>query len=308
MNAAIAKLSAIAAASARGGAVLVVAIVVALARLLLPLVLLHRHYDDTIAALTDRLERYRRVAAQAPEYRKALEAMREKDARRFFLKNTAPNLAGAELQELVRAAIESNGGRITTSQNQVPRDEGRFRQIGVSVQFFASTPALQKILYALEASPPYLLVEKHDAAAAQRVSRLQAAARPGAGSQRPARCGGLRVCRAGQEVNGTRPQEDTPMNKLSTPLQSALWWLLPLVALAAIVRLGNRIGARAVRDAARKPRRRSHAQAGGHGAAARIRNTGRCGRVARKPSSARCSIHTRRPASQAAQERQGSRR
>jgi hypothetical protein len=32
----------------------------------------------------------------------------------------------------------------------------------------------------------------------------------------------------------TRPQEDTPMNKLSMPLQSALWWLLPLVVLAGL--------------------------------------------------------------------------
>jgi hypothetical protein len=158
MNAAIAKLSP-SRQRVLAVALLVVAIVVALLTLLLPLVLLHRHYDDRIAELTDRLERYRRVAAQAPEYRKALEAMRERDGRRFFLKNAAPNLAGAELQELVRSAIESNGGRITTSQNQVPRDEGRFRQISVSVQFFASTPALQKILYAIEASPPYVLVE-----------------------------------------------------------------------------------------------------------------------------------------------------
>ena len=158
MNAAISRLP----ASRRrvlAVTLLVVAVVLALSLFVLPLVLLHIHYDDTIAGLTDRLERYRRVAAQAPEYRKALEAMRERDGRRFFLKNTAPNLAGAELQEFVRAAIESNGGRITTSQNQAPRDEGRFRQINVSVQFFASTPALQKILYALEAGPPYLLVE-----------------------------------------------------------------------------------------------------------------------------------------------------
>ena len=127
--------------------------------LLVPLVLLHNHYDDTIATLADRLDRYRRVIAQAPEYRNALDAMRAKDGRRFFLKNTAPNLAGAELQELVRTAIESNGGRITTSQNQGPKDEGRFRQIVVSLQFFASTPNLQKILFALEAEPPYLVVE-----------------------------------------------------------------------------------------------------------------------------------------------------
>jgi hypothetical protein len=140
-------------------ALLVVAVVVVLSVLLGPVLLLRKHYDDAISELTDRIERYLRVAAQAPEYRKALEAMRAKDGRRFFLKNTAPNLAGAELQEQVRVAIESNGGRITTSQNQGPKDDGRFRQITVTVQFFASTPALQKILYAIEAQPPYLSVE-----------------------------------------------------------------------------------------------------------------------------------------------------
>lgn len=138
---------------------LLFAVTLGLALLLGPVLLLHRHYDTAIASLGDLLDRYRRVAAQAPEYRRALEAVRGKDGRRFFLKNSAPNLAGAELQELVRAAIENNGGRITTSQNQGPRDEGRFRLIVVSVQFFATTPALQKILHAIEAQPPYMLVE-----------------------------------------------------------------------------------------------------------------------------------------------------
>jgi hypothetical protein len=140
-------------------ALFVVAVLIVLSVLLLPVVLLHKHYNDAIAQLSDRLETYRRVAAQAPEYRKALDAMREKDARRFFLKNSAANLAGAELQELVRAAVEGNGGRITTSQNVAPKDEGRYRQIGLNLQFFATTPNLQKILYALETQQPYLVVE-----------------------------------------------------------------------------------------------------------------------------------------------------
>lgn len=158
MNAAIARLAP-PQQRALAVALLVVAVVLALSAVLLPLYFLHKHYDDTIAAVSDRLERYRRVAAQAPEYRKALDAIREKDGRRFFLKNTAPNLAGAELQEYVRAAIEGNSGRITTSSNQGTRDDGRFKQIVVTVQFFATTPALQKILYAIEAQPPYLVVE-----------------------------------------------------------------------------------------------------------------------------------------------------
>ena len=138
---------------------LVLAVVVALAIVLGPVIALHRHYDAAIADISDRLHRYERVAAQAPELRVALTAMQQRDARRFFLRNTATNLAGAELQELVKGAIEGNGGRITTSQNTTPREDGRFREIGVNVQFFATTPALQKILLAIESHEPYMIVE-----------------------------------------------------------------------------------------------------------------------------------------------------
>ena len=134
-------------------------LLIALLALLGPLILLHRHYDKAIAETTDRVAILRRIAAQAPELRRALDTMKERDSRRFFLRNTAPNLAGAEMQELVKAAIESNGGRITTSQNTSPREEGRFKQIGVNVQFFATTPSLQKLLGVLESQQPYLLVD-----------------------------------------------------------------------------------------------------------------------------------------------------
>ena len=138
---------------------LVAVVVIVLAVVLGPIVLLHRHYDAAIADTSDRLTRYERIAAQAPELRAALTGMQQRDGRRFFLSNTATNLAGAEMQELVKAAVESNGGRITTSQNTTPREDGRFREIGVNVQFFATTPALQKILYAIESHEPYLIVE-----------------------------------------------------------------------------------------------------------------------------------------------------
>ena len=158
MNAAIARLPA-GQQRALAIALFVVAVAILLSVLLLPVVLLHLHYNNAISSLTDRRETYRRVAAQAPEYRKALDVMRDKDAKRFYLKNTAANLAGAELQELVRAAVEGNGGRISISQNQAAKDDGRYRQIGLNVQFFATTPNLQKILYALESQQPYLVVE-----------------------------------------------------------------------------------------------------------------------------------------------------
>jgi hypothetical protein len=134
------------------------AVIAVLSLVLVPVLLLHRHYDEAIDESADRLMRFRRVAAQAPELGKALEAVRERNGRRFFLKNTAPNLASAELSELVKAAIEGNGGRITTSQNVQPKDDERMRQVGANVQFFATTANLQKVLAALETQQPYVIV------------------------------------------------------------------------------------------------------------------------------------------------------
>ena len=138
---------------------LIFAILLCAVVLVAPFVLLHRHYDVAIESMQDRIERYRRVAAQAPELKKALDAVSAKEGRRFLLKNTAPNLAGAELQDMVKAAVESNQGRITVIQNTAPKEDGRFRQIGVNLQLFATTPNLQKILYSLETQQPYLLID-----------------------------------------------------------------------------------------------------------------------------------------------------
>jgi len=139
---------------------ILVALVAAVAvALLVPALLLHRHYDEAIESANDRLVRYRRVAAQAPELRRALDTVREKNGRRFFLRNTAANLASAELSELVKAAIESSGARITTSQSIAAKDDERFKLLGVNVQFFATTASLQKILAMLETQVPLVGIQ-----------------------------------------------------------------------------------------------------------------------------------------------------
>jgi hypothetical protein len=138
---------------------LLLALVSAVAAVLLvPALLLHRHYDAAIESANDRLVRYKRVAAQAPDLQRALDTVREKNGRRFYLRNTAVNLASAELSELAKTAIESAGGRITTSQNIPPKDDERFKQLGVNVQFFATTANLQKILAALESQEPLVSI------------------------------------------------------------------------------------------------------------------------------------------------------
>ncbi len=182
------------------------------------------------------------MAAQAPELRAALEVMKQKDGRRFFLKNTAPNLAGAELSDLVRAAIENNSGRITTSQSPAPREDAHFRQTFVTVQFFATTPALAKILAALDTQVPYVVVDNLTIRPLNAFRGFKPA--PG---QEPELNVQMDVSawaypelpKAAATVAAPARQNDgdrtMAMNGLNARVRSWLVWLLPFVVLALVI-------------------------------------------------------------------------
>jgi general secretion pathway protein M len=121
--------------------------------------MLHRHYDAALADIADKYDRYRRVAGTRPEVAKQLEAMRAKDARKFFLRSGGAALSAAEAQEAIRTLIEQNGGRLVTMQAPTSREEGRYRQVSVNVQLAANVFALRKILHAIENHTPFLFID-----------------------------------------------------------------------------------------------------------------------------------------------------
>jgi hypothetical protein len=138
---------------------LVLAIAAAIALVAIPTWLLHRHYDVALQEYGDRLERFRRIASTRTEVARQLEMMRTKDSRRFFLRSGATAFSGAEATEIVRGVIEQNGGRLISMQAPVPRDEGRYRQITLSVAFTANIVSLRKIVNAIEGNTPFLFVD-----------------------------------------------------------------------------------------------------------------------------------------------------
>ena len=138
---------------------LIAAVVVIVAAIALPFWMLHRHYDAALAESSNRLERYNRIAATRPEIAKQLDAMRGKDARRFFLRTGAAALSAAEAQEVLRSLVEGGGGRLITVQAPVSKEEGRYRAITVNMQLTANMQAVRKILNSIETSVPYLFVD-----------------------------------------------------------------------------------------------------------------------------------------------------
>jgi general secretion pathway protein M len=139
--------------------ILVVAILMVLAAIIAPVWLLHRHYDGAIDDLSDRLSRYQRISGTRPQLVQGIEAMRVRDPRKSYLKAATPPLAAAEMQELVKNLIEANGGKVITAQVQSPREEGRYRQVSVNLQFTANMLALRRILNGLETGQPILFAD-----------------------------------------------------------------------------------------------------------------------------------------------------
>ena len=67
-----------------------------------PAYVLYNRYAEARAAAEGRIERYQRIASTKGEHQRALDVIKARESGRFFLKNSSPNLGGAELTDLVR--------------------------------------------------------------------------------------------------------------------------------------------------------------------------------------------------------------
>jgi len=74
---------------------LVVVVLAVLAAVAIPVWMLHRHYDVALEDNAAKYDRYRRIAGTRPAVAKELDAMRAKDARKFFLRSGAAALSAA---------------------------------------------------------------------------------------------------------------------------------------------------------------------------------------------------------------------
>jgi general secretion pathway protein M len=138
---------------------LLLALVVAIAALVVPAWIFYKRYDRELVDRRDKLARFTQIAATRADIARQLEAMRAKDARRFFLRSGASALSVAEAQEIIRGMVEAAGGRLITMQALPAKDEGRYRQVSAQVQLAANIQALRRILHTIESNVPVLFVE-----------------------------------------------------------------------------------------------------------------------------------------------------
>jgi len=133
----------------------------------------YRYYRTHLEQQQGRLEQLERMAASRESIQRLITGIRQdRAAAAQYLDQSAPPLAAAELQQRVKAVVESAGGTLRSTQALPPAEEGGATKVTISATMTGDTDSLQKILYKLEAQTPLLFVDNLDVTARETRPRL----------------------------------------------------------------------------------------------------------------------------------------
>lgn len=129
--------------------------------LIRPVVESYRHYDERIAELTDRLQRYQRAARDREMSARLLEQRKRSDpAKRLYLGGQNASLAASELQGVIKRVVDESKGELLSMQVIGPPKAERASEVTVKVRVKGDIQTLQKCVHALESGRPVLLLSK----------------------------------------------------------------------------------------------------------------------------------------------------
>jgi general secretion pathway protein M len=119
------------------------------------------HYTEAVEQLQDRLQRYTGLAATRPRLETEIQKIRQDNSvDNYYLMQESPTLAATDLQQQVKGIIESNGGRLASTQILPVADEGPLTKVTIRVQITVTEmEAMQKTLHALESARPLVFVD-----------------------------------------------------------------------------------------------------------------------------------------------------
>lgn len=123
----------------------------------------HQRYRDSIAQSRSLLEQYRRLGASLPALQSQIaELDRRRNSAGTHLQGASDALVAAGLQNQVKLAVESHGGRLTSTQIIAAKDESELRRITIRVQMTVTIETLHRIFHELESGKPYLFLDNVD--------------------------------------------------------------------------------------------------------------------------------------------------
>ncbi len=120
-------------------------------------------HEQSIIDSREQLQRYRRIASTREQWESRLEALtRARSVSGQFLAGESVDLVAADLQSKIKQTISAVGGLLKSMQTLPVKDLDDFdnlRKVALRVDLVADIASLQRIMYRLESSKPYLFVD-----------------------------------------------------------------------------------------------------------------------------------------------------
>jgi general secretion pathway protein M len=145
-------------ASALG--LLLLALVIGYVGVLAPLMAISGGYAERIDELEFKLQKLRKIAAEKDYWLKQLEEIKQQGQTegRLIARET-PALASADLQSLIKEAVNQAGGELISTQVIPEHKEEQFIRVAVKLRMTGSTQMLRDVLHSFESGHPLLFVE-----------------------------------------------------------------------------------------------------------------------------------------------------
>lgn len=128
-----------------------------------PLIADYRATRESIDDMQAAIERFRQVAAELPQRRAQLAALRQRQAAsEGFLQGVNEALVAAQIQNRVKALVEAAHGELKSTQVLPVQEEGKYRRLTIRAQMALDIAAAQRVLYGIETASPLLFLDNLD--------------------------------------------------------------------------------------------------------------------------------------------------
>lgn len=148
--------------------------VLAPAAALSPVWLSYRSNDARIQDLRMRQTQLERIASRRESLESEIKRLSsEQPSDRFYLENTTPALAAAELQALISKVVANAKGTVVSTQPLPINTEKLLPRVRLRVKITGKIETLRNVIHQLESGTPYLLIDELSVTSqASRINRV----------------------------------------------------------------------------------------------------------------------------------------
>jgi hypothetical protein len=140
--------------------------------LAIPLVEAHNRLDRKRVEATEQFDRYAQIAAKRPAVKALIARLKtRKAATGIYLNGNTDPLAAVDLQERINTHVKRTGGKVQSIQVLETETGEGYRRVAISVKLTATMSAFHRLIYAVEASRPFLVIRNLDIKSTRRSAK-----------------------------------------------------------------------------------------------------------------------------------------